>query len=362
MWSLPVFLTAQEVVTFNALCSPEQMNMVMTVANLPPTRALVVELPEQKSTFGHFIENFASVRGSAVPLAFQTQRKLYFQRTDTSGFYTDFENYFGLPNGTSMAWGKTPVAYGDPYGPDPIVKISFKGRGNKCFIFATTRPVNEVREHLHLNVGRVVGLHLRTGYADHAAEMDGGKLNIHQFSVRYPELLDKGMDGNFAAYSPRRDVNRDGACGPLFYLLKVSETVKCLDSLDNVSIVLATDHAKYQPVLNALVKRNTLLSPERIRNKSTKDVFGHGKYVSYKDGPDFDALGIVAAIEFHLLTWCDLLVTYGGSFFSYSAAKIAVPLHAQHVSLNLPRNISTVPFCDRGCYTPQVCDCLEHHN
>lgn len=425
-------------------------------------RILVVEVPEQWTTFGHFVKLLSAKRATALQVAAATKRALFFKNCaysddhdaiistepikshgvhlhNCADDYIDFEKLFGLPNRTAVAWPRnihipltrvlqdanaSSVVDSQAQAITMTVWTASKlatdfdlieQRKNQkkvrsyysCNLFATTRPVGDVWRHLQPtarqidSVSKILGLHLRTGYADHGEKMDNpqdavtGRIEkLSQFSVTYPDLLHKSkemprgsnkwMDLDFAAFSARRFPGADRALAcqqPLFQLLAISQTIECLDSWEsNAGIVLATDHATYHNIMVKVVKKSQLLAPARVRYKEPTDTHGHfwhtKSYAKMHESAErmvtggeikWHALGIVAAIELHLLTFCDLLIIYGSSIYQRAAQQLAINPNFKLLTLNMrapgqpddPTYQLINTSCSRGCYSKLACDCAR---
>lgn len=451
------FLTQREDEAFLRECGRRVRREIMEVTertrlareSLSTSRILVVEIPEQWTTFGHFVMTVVDKRATALRVAAATNRALFFKNCryeddpdailsmelvkthathlhNCANDYIDFEQFFGLPNRTSTAFprnGTRLKRIEDPAQVDhdalaitmtvwTAVKLAELRPVGKCERFATTRPVGDAWDHLEETarnvdkVAEVVGLHLRTGYADHGKKMDhpfdakGNLLKLSQFEIAYPEMLRKSldmprgskewMDVDFAALSPRRFPGADDilACRPepLFKLLALSQTVECLDSRrgKKTGVVISTDHATYYPIMLDQVRKSRLLVPDRVRNKQAKDTTGHFWHTStyaktrgrinmpipasvLADTPDWHGLGLVAALELYLLTYCDLLVTYGPSVYQRAAQHLAVSDSFKMITLNMaapgqlddPTFQLVDSFCSSGCYSKHACDCAR---
>lgn len=439
---------------------PETYNSTAHVVN--PQKILVVEVPEQWTTFGHFVKLLSAKRASALQVAAATKRALFFKNCaysddrdaiisiepikshgvhlhDCADDYIDFEKLFGLPNRTVVAWPRnshTPLTrvlqdanassvvasqaqaitmtlWTVSQLAEDLDRIEGRKKMKKarsyysCNLFATTRPVGDVWRHLQAtarqidSVSNILGLHIRTGYADHGENMDNpedaetGRIKkLSQFSVTYPDLLRKSkemprgskkwMDLDFAAFSARRFPGADRALAcqqPLFKLLAISQTIECLDSwASNAGIVLATDHATYQNIMVKVVKKSQLLAPARVRYKEPTDTHGHfwhtRSYAKMHEGAErtvtggeikWHALGIVAAIELHLLTFCDILIIYGPSIYQRAAQQLAINPDFKLITLNMrapgqpedPTYQLINTSCARGCYSTLACDCAR---
>lgn len=475
-----LFLTRREYESFERECSATERAEVLEVVQRsqatreqifwsdtlrePRERVLVVEVPEQWTTFGHFVTTLAGKRAAGLRVAGATKRALFYKNCAYPGDpdaitgmepvkshgvhlhncrdgFIDFEQFFGLPNRTAVAWPRNRTlprlsrvlhdADAASVVSNPAVAITMtvwtavklaaefdelsrdaRPRRKKrrplydCYLFATTRPIGDVWNHLtrtakEINaVDDILGLHLRTGYADHGKKMDDpvnaktGRIEVlSQFSVTYPDLLHQSrqlprgskqwMDLDFAAFSSRRFPGADDilACKrPLFELLALSQTIDCLDKwANNSGVVLATDHATYYTVMTSLVHKSTLLVPERVLRKESSDTHGHFYHTSsfalnrgnkrqklkVETRVDWQALGVTAAIELHLLTFCDLLVVYGPSMYQRAANRLAINPDFQLVTLNMgaPGQVDDPTFklidrfCKKGCYTRLACDC-----